>query len=91
MTRHAWPGNVRELQHIIGQALLLEDSRVLDGAHFRPSPPGKQHAISTPTENKSVSRRETAERALRAAHGNKSAAAASLGVTRKTLYAWLKE
>jgi two-component system response regulator HydG len=91
MTRHAWPGNVRELQHIIGQALLLEDSRVLDGAHFRPSPPGAPRTSSAPTENKSVSRRANAEQALRATQGNKSAAAASLGVTRKTLYTWLRE
>jgi DNA-binding NtrC family response regulator/predicted TIM-barrel enzyme len=90
MSRHAWPGNVRELQHIIGQALLLEDSRVLDGAHFHPSLSGEQRSISPPAEHKSVSRRASAEKALRAAHGNKSAAAASLGVTRKTFYAWLK-
>jgi DNA-binding NtrC family response regulator len=69
---------------------LLEDSRVLDGAHFHPSPSGEQRSISQPAESKSISRRESAEKALRAAHGNKSAAAASLGVTRKTFYAWLK-
>lgn len=90
MTRHTWPGNVRELQHIIGQALLLEDSRVLNGAHFYPSSPGKSQGVVPQTENK-PSRRETAEKALRVAQGNKSAAATALGVTRKTLYAWLRK
>lgn len=91
MTRHAWPGNVRELQHIIGQALLLEDSRVLDGIHFQVEPHGEQRSSPPALENISVSRRETAEHALQAANGNKSAAAARLGITRKTLYAWLQK
>jgi DNA-binding NtrC family response regulator len=37
-----------------------------------------------------ASRRRRAERALANCHGNKSKAAAALGVTRKTLYAWLE-
>ena len=36
-------------------------------------------------------RRARVEQALSAAHGNKSQEAALLGVTRKTLYAWLRE
>jgi DNA-binding NtrC family response regulator/predicted TIM-barrel enzyme len=91
MTRHAWPGNVRELQHVIGQALLLEDTHVLNAAHFHPSSSGELGGVVPLVENKTTSRRETAEKALRAAQGNKSAAAAALGVTRKTFYAWLRK
>jgi two-component system response regulator HydG len=87
---HAWPGNVRELQHVIGQALLLEDQRTVDGHHFRPiaitrrlrSP--EVHSAKVPP-----SRPQRAIEALRSAGGNKSLAAKSLGVTRRTLYKWL--
>jgi two-component system response regulator HydG len=90
LARHTWPGNVRELQHVVGQALLLEDGRLIDGRYFDLS---VQAALSTRPEAEAEmgsSHRESAERALAEARGNKSRAAAALGVTRKTLYAWLK-
>jgi two-component system response regulator HydG len=89
LRRHHWPGNVRELQHVIAQAALLEDGQVLEGRHFTPVTPGSlTDRIAADLDS---SRRAKVEQALTAAHGNKSQAAALLGVTRKTLYAWLRE
>jgi two-component system response regulator HydG len=102
LRRHAWPGNVRELQHVLTQAALLEDGMLLEGKDFVPAPVGPRH-IPGPAAGESrpasaygpapaegpQDRREAARRALAAHGGNKSRAAAALGVTRKTFYAWL--
>ncbi len=92
LRQHYWPGNVRELQHTIGQALLLEDQRTINGHHFVPAMvaprlrPSKEESLDAKPP-----RFEDAREAVRAARGNKSLAAKSLGVTRKTLYRWLAE
>lgn len=89
LCQHTWPGNVRELQHTIGQALLLEDERSIDGLHFRPNTAGPRSGVTTPRVGAEPSRRERALACLESAGGNKSVAARNLGVTRKTLYKWL--
>ncbi len=87
---HSWPGNVRELQHVISQAALLEDGLLLEGKHFSPHAAGiaAQPAVTT-VQPYRVDRHAMAKRALGESDGNKSRAAATLGITRKTLYAWL--
>jgi two-component system response regulator HydG len=103
LRRHAWPGNVRELQHVLTQAALLEDGMLLEGKDFSPQPQGAR-PVPEPPAGETVpvpafgpgaaegakDRREAARRALAAHGGNKSRAAAALGVTRKTFYAWLE-
>jgi len=98
---HAWPGNVRELQHVILHAALREDGPLLEGIHFKPSsalsqgpvlveagaPSGTVHGMP----EGSTAWRKSVLAAMRDARGNKSRAAAALGVTRKTLYKWLAE
>lgn len=91
LAQHSWPGNVRELQHTIGQALLLEDDRTIDAPHFRPALTKSVFASSERPGHDEPSRLERVLAALKIAGGNKSAAAKSLGVTRKTLYSWLRE
>jgi len=102
LRRHSWPGNLRELQHVVAQAALLEDGPLLSGRHFIPSAhsefPG---AVTVKSASRSLAedvgadlretRRNRIRQALRDASGNKSQAAAILGVSRKTLYAWLRE
>jgi DNA-binding NtrC family response regulator len=94
LTRYSWPGNVRELQHAIGQALLMEDGRTIQGHHFirlisQQTPPTGETKSPGGTAFAISSRRERAREALRASDGNKSTAARNLGITRKSLYAWL--
>lgn len=86
-----WPGNVRELEFVLCRAAILEDGSLLKGTAIdlrttdavSPVPPRRR---SSPAG----SDRDRAEEAIRRANGNKSQAAAELGVSRKTLYAWLR-
>jgi two-component system response regulator HydG len=85
LKRHRWPGNVRELQHVIYQAAFLEDGPVLEGREFVPveAEPG---GAPMPSRD----RRQQALAAVQQAGGNKASAAIALGVSRKTLYQWLR-
>lgn len=102
LRRHSWPGNVRELQHVLTQAALLEDGLLLEGKEFIPlhaSPTARRAPLPAfgpasdsprPFSGGDRTDRNNAARQALAAHGgNKSRAADSLGVTRKTFYAWL--
>jgi len=91
LSRHPWHGNVRELQHVLGHTLLLEDDPVIEGHSFHPDLTGGNRVETNYGKANQSSRRERAEQAVLNAHGNKSTAAAALGVTRKTLYAWLEK
>ena len=87
LAQHSWPGNVRELHHVVTRTALMEDGPVIAGhvlalEEVRPSSV-KTHA------DPSGERRQRARSAIEHAHGNKSDAARALGITRKTLYAWL--
>jgi two-component system response regulator HydG len=93
LNRHHWPGNVRELQHTICQAALLENGPMLEGRHFLPvSQEISGEAPSLPPDAVTYrkSRHKTALQTLARCRGNKSEAAKVLGITRKTLYAWLE-
>lgn len=88
LRRHRWPGNIRELRHVITQAALREDGPQLAGAFFEPRTDWRSGpAAEIPRPR---ARRARAEQALQETGGNKSRAAANLGITRKTLYQWLR-
>ena len=93
LQRNAWTGNVRELQHVILHAALCEDGPMLEGTHFVPVREAifGEPAPAAERNGKDAAWRQAVKRALRDANGNKSRAAATLGVTRKTLYAWIRE
>ncbi len=87
MTNHSWPGNIRELRQVISRAAILEDGPVLRGTHFQPDG-GHQPFVSGNAQARRVSI-EDIHHAIERAGGNKSAAAAALKISRKTLYAKL--
>lgn len=93
LSQHSWPGNVRELEHVIRQALLLEDTSVLTGRFFHHAAPEMNGSAphQQPRPAAGVLRRQAVEAALVRHSGNKSRAAATLGISRKTLYSWLKD
>jgi two-component system, NtrC family, response regulator HydG len=86
--RHPWPGNVRELENAIERALVLgRDSAI----HIEDLPDDLRQSLLTSPGPEHVRlmadmEREQIIKALRAAGGNKTAAARLLGLDRKTLY-----
>jgi DNA-binding NtrC family response regulator/predicted TIM-barrel enzyme len=93
LQKHAWTGNVRELQHVILHAALTEDGPLLEGTHFTPLRESVLIEVAPIAERsgKDAAWRQAVRRALRDAKGNKSRAAVALGVTRKTLYSWIRD
>ncbi|WP_074309734.1 phosphoenolpyruvate hydrolase family protein [Singulisphaera sp. GP187] len=92
--KHDWPGNIRELEHVLTQSIMLEDGPILEGKHFEPVS-RRATGAGPPQDDRDIdplaARRTALRRALRQAGGNKSRAAELLGVTRRTLYAWIRD
>jgi len=93
--RYDWPGNVRELMNVIDYAFVLCNEDTILPEHLpaqlsgrRPTPPRPRPPETSKPQR--LSRDDLVE-ALRAAQGQKAKAAALLGVSRVTLWKWLKE
>ncbi|HSS64699.1 MAG TPA: sigma-54 dependent transcriptional regulator [Gammaproteobacteria bacterium] len=88
-----WPGNVRELRNVIERSLLLGK---LPGEFFgeggeRPGGAESSHAAALPLDwSMAEVEKHHMLRVLEGMHGNKTRAAKSLGVSRKTLERKLK-
>jgi two-component system response regulator HydG len=84
---HRWPGNVRELRNAIERATLLGPSSIFQPDVAQAEAPVNQ-SIPFPADMESI--QQAAARAMLSRHrGNKSAAAAALGISRKRLYTLL--
>ncbi len=91
LTEYAWPGNVREVANLVESfhatgrrgTVTCSDlpSRILDCRHT-----ARNGSISS----WDVMEKEMIQKALQQAHGNKSQAAASLGISRSRLYKKIK-
>ena len=91
---HPWPGNVRELEHVLEHATVICTSEVVDLEHL---PMDFLNFACYEEENGlalasgQTEQRMSLEEALEKAEGNKVKAARLLGVSRCTVYRWLKE
>ncbi len=102
LSAYAWPGNVRELENVIYEAMVMIEEGWLDepalplrlrsagmtaennGDPLRPRPPRfLKEAVQGVAEQ---TEKELIAEALRQAGGNRTRAAAILGISRKTLF-----
>jgi two-component system, NtrC family, response regulator HydG len=93
-----WPGNVRELRNVLERACMMSEGRSLTEADLACCMPTAPRVIEAPAARQAPDapaeprvdlrsrEREHIVEVLRAERGNKVAAAAKLGVSRRTLY-----
>ena len=92
---HRWPGNVRELRNVIERIIVLspilkiDKETVAEAIQLGKSP--REVQISKVGVVKSNARRDELVKALTEYSGDKSKAAINLGVSKATLYRWMKE
>jgi transcriptional regulator with GAF, ATPase, and Fis domain len=96
LARHPWPGNIRELRNVIERVFLLGRGRSFSRSWFEEMfaadrAVGETLAPKAAAPVSLAARRDKLEEALARHHGNKTAAARELGVTRKTIHKWLKK
>ena len=86
---YGWPGNVRELRNLIERAVILSSSDTIDADELQARPDARVPAPLTPATAALVPLEEVERSHINAVlarvHGNRSAAARILGITRQTL------
>jgi len=97
LRRHPWRGNIRELTNAVERALILAENGLLTAAHFgldAAAAPRRADAegAAEPRVPEALAdlERRAILGALRYARGNKTQAAAALGITRTQLHTRLK-
>jgi DNA-binding NtrC family response regulator len=86
-----WPGNVRELRHVVLRAAALSDDAVIAVHTLREAcGPDLERRADTGGRGVDEGERLRVLAALAAVGGNKSAAAVTLGVSRRALYRMLE-
>ncbi len=95
---YSWPGNVRELRNVIEHALVLGDGPIIEPSDLPPDVAGVAVAPQQPADGNTVVlpldlatlEQRAIDAALLATNGNRTKAAALLGINRVTLYKKLK-
>jgi two-component system response regulator HydG len=98
LVAHPWPGNIRELANAVERALILAEGGLLTAAHFgldgareqRLKAAGDQASQPSAPEALVEVERRAILAALERTKGNKTQAAALLGITRTKLHTRLK-
>ena len=98
IARYAWPGNVRELRNAIEHALVLGNGSRIEPSDLPPGIAGAADKASssdpftvTLPANLAWVERRAIEAALAVTGGNRTRAAALLGIKRQTIYNKLAE
>jgi len=92
-----FPGNVRELENVIEHCFVMCDGEMIEMRHLPPEMQGQggesapDEAVDCRPKTLQQMERLMIEEALRRHDGNKTAAAAELGIGKRTLYRRLKE
>jgi two-component system NtrC family response regulator len=84
--RYHWPGNVRELENRVRRAFIMTEGRQISADDLELAAAAEKASVGTLKEARETLEREMIEQSLRKNHGNISAAAADLGVSRPTFY-----
>jgi DNA-binding NtrC family response regulator len=89
---YPWPGNVRELENVIQSALVRSNGREISTAELPSYVDWHAAAPAAAEESKTLEAAEQrmVQNALHKSAGNKSKAAALLGISRKRLYTLLR-
>ena len=93
---HPWYGNIRELQHTLEKAVILCDDEELQASNLElsatvaPAATKSFAAPHTPVQTLDEMEKDLVKRAVDQCEGNLSQAAATLGITRQTLYNKMK-
>ncbi len=82
---YPWPGNVRELENVIQRLLLMADGECIDAPDLPELMRYKFESAITPCSTLSEVEQQHIAAVLTHVNGNKSQAAAILGIDRKTL------
>lgn len=106
LLRHPWPGNVRELRNVMERACLLSTGRIeashllltmggpAPATQLSAPPPAESELVRSPRPTQSGrlrdAEREHIMHAMKLHGGNRTRAAAELGISVKTLYNKLK-
>jgi DNA-binding NtrC family response regulator len=91
LMQHSWPGNVRELENCLARAVVLASGNVIRPDHLEMDGRGTAPPPAAGLPGLQEMEREHVERALAAAAGNRTRAAALLGVPRQRLYRMLQK
>jgi two-component system NtrC family response regulator len=87
---YAWPGNIRELENKIKRAVVLADGNQITSTDLGFAENSEKQALSL-KEAREQAEKEIIQRTLAVYNNNVSHAAASLGISRPSLYSLIKK
>jgi DNA-binding NtrC family response regulator len=92
LRQYEWPGNVRELQHMVENAVIMADERVIKPENLNfTTKVSSEKPLSDNSLNLSNVEKLTIKEALFKHKGNINQTAKELGITRKTLYSKIEK